>query len=165
MGVVPLQIALIGPGSCSPEEAEAAERAGRCIAREGAVLICGGLSGVMEAACRGARAESGTTIGIIPGLSGENPYLSVTIRSDLGHARNAVIIQSSDAVVAIGGRYGTLSEIATALKSGRTVAGYCTWEIPGITRCNTPEEAVREACSAAARYRKSHIRQAAEGSP
>jgi hypothetical protein len=161
----PLQIALIGPGSCSPEEAESAERAGRCIAREGAVLICGGLSGVMEAACRGSRAESGTTVGIIPGLSGENPFLSVTIRSGLGHARNAVIIQSSDAVVAIGGSYGTLSEIALALKSGKTVAGHYTWEIPGVSRCNTPEEAVREACSAAARYRKNHTRQAAEGSP
>jgi uncharacterized protein (TIGR00725 family) len=119
----------------------------------------------MEAGCRGARAESGITVGIIPGLSGENHHLSVIIRSDLGHARNAVIIQSSDAVVAIGGRYGTLSEIATALKSGKTVAGYCTWEIPGVTRCNTPEEAVSEACSAAVRYRKNRTRQAAEGSP
>ena len=144
---------MIGPGSCSPGEADAAERAGRCIARKGAILLCGGLSGVMEAACRGAREESGTTIGIIPGIAGENPYLSFIIRSGLGHARNMVLIQSSDAVVAIGGRYGTLSEIATALKMGITVAGYYTWEIPGVISCNTPEEAVREACYAAALYR------------
>jgi len=156
---------VIGPGACSPGEAEAAARAGRCIAQKGAILLCGGLFGVMEAACRGAREESGMTVGIIPGLSGENSELSVTVRSGLGHARNAVLIQSSDAVVAIGGNYGTLSEIAIALKSGRTVAGYLTWDIPGVTRCDTPEEAVSEACSAAVRYRRYRTRQGAEGSP
>jgi hypothetical protein len=118
----------------------------------------------MEAACRGAREESGMTVGIIPGLSGKNPQLSVTIRSGLGYARNAVLIHSSDAVVAIGGNYGTLSEIAFALKSGRTVAGYLTWDIPGVTRCDTPEEAVSEACSSAVRYRRYRSRQGAEGS-
>ena len=156
---MPVQIAVIGPGSCSPGEAVAAERVGRCIARKGAILICGGLSGVMEAACRGAREESGTTVGIIPGIVGENPHLSFIVRSGLGHARNIVLIQSSDAVVAIGGRYGTLSEIAAALKMGITVAGYHTWEIPGVINCGTPEEAVREACSAAALYRKNRTLQ------
>jgi len=162
---MPLQIAVIGPGTCSLDEAEAAEQAGRCIAREGAILICGGLYGVMEAACRGAREESGTTVGIIPGTFGENPHLSVTIRSGLGHARNAVLIQSADAVVAIGGKQGTLSEIALALKTGLAVAGYRTWEIPGIIRCNTPKEAVREACSAAAQDRWCRTRQGPGGSP
>ncbi len=150
---------MIGPGVCSTSEADAAERAGRCIAREGAILLCGGLAGVMEAACKGAREESGTTVGIIPGITGENPYLSVTIRSGLGHARNVILIQSSDAVVAIGGRYGTLTEIAAALKMGIPVAGYCTWQIPGVINCGSPEEAVREACSAAALYRKNRILQ------
>lgn len=165
VGSPPLQIAVIGPGSCSSGEAEAAARAGRCIAQKGAILLCGGLFGVMEAACRGAREESGTTVGIIPGLSGENSFLSVTVRSGLGHARNTVLIQSSDAVVAIGGTYGTLSEIGMALKTGRAVAGYLTWDIPGVTPCDTPEEAVSEACSAAVRYRSCRTHQAAEGSP
>lgn len=144
---------MIGPAESSREEARAAEQAGRCLAKSGAILLCGGLSGVMEAACRGAREESGSTVGILPGLAGENPHLTVVIRSGLGHARNVVLVQSSDAVVAIGGGLGTLSEIAIALKSGLEVAGYGTWDIPGVTPFASPEEAVRGACASAARRR------------
>jgi len=165
-GRLQIQIGIIGAGtSCTPDEEAAATRAGRAVAREGAILVCGGLAGVMEAACRGAVEESGTTVGIIPGTEGGNPYLSVIIRSGMGHARNAVLVQSADAVVAIGGSYGTLSEIALALKAGREVFGFRSWELPGVVPCSTVEEAVSAACSAARRSRSYHTRQVPPGSP
>ncbi len=147
----PLQVAVIGPGTCTPEEYAAGQRTGRVIAESNAILLCGGLGGVMEAACRGAREGCGITIGILPGATGENPYLSVVIRSDLGNARNAVIVRSADAVVAIGGAYGTLSEIALALKAGKTVSGFMTWDIPGVVSCASPEDAAVRALDAARR--------------
>lgn len=160
-----IQVAVIGAGTCTPDEAAAASRAGRAIAREDAILICGGLAGVMEAACQGAREESGTTIGILPGTGGENPHLSIVIRTCLGHARNAVLVQSADAVIAIGGSYGTLSEIALALKEGREVFGFRSWELPGVVPCTTVEEAVTAACSAARRSRSYRSRPVLPGSP
>jgi len=105
----------------------------------------------MEAACRGAREVNGTTIGILPDAAGSNPYLSVVIRSGLGNARNAVLVLSADAVVALGGAYGTLSEIALALKIGKAVFGFRTWDIAGVTRCTSPEEAAVRALAAARR--------------
>lgn len=142
-----IQVAVIGPGSCTTREYEAARTAGRLIAREGAALLCGGLGGVMEAACRGAREESGLTIGILPDTGPGNPYLCIAIRSGLGHARNAVLVQSADAVLAFGGSYGTLSEIALALKSGKGVFGCHTWDIEGVTSCDSPEDTVFKALS------------------
>jgi hypothetical protein len=97
----------------------------------------------MEAACRGAQEAGGTTVGILPGTEEGNPYLGITIRTGLGPARNVLVVLSADAVIAVGGKYGTLSEIAIALKTGRTVYGINTWDIEGVIPCATPEEAVK----------------------
>ncbi|NYT07271.1 MAG: TIGR00725 family protein [Methanomicrobiales archaeon] len=147
----PVQVAVIGPGTCTPDEYDAGYCSGRILALNHAILLCGGLGGVMEAACRGAREGNGIAVGILPDAAGGNPYLSVIIRSDLGNARNAVIVQSADAVIAIGGAYGTLSEIALALKTGKKVFGVRTWDIPGVTPCAGPEEAAVRALAAARR--------------
>jgi uncharacterized protein (TIGR00725 family) len=148
---VPPQIAVIGPEDASEEELSAAIQVGRIIAREGAFLLCGGKGGVMDAACRGAREEGGMTVGIVPDAGNGNPHLSIVIRTNIGNARNAVLVQSAEAVVAIGGAYGTLSEIALALKSKREVFGLSTWEIDGIRNCTSAEDAVLSALSAARR--------------
>lgn len=144
-----MQIAVIGAGNASPEEAEAAETVGYLLAQNGAIVVCGGLGGVMEAACRGAKEGGGTTVGIISGTNGENAYVDVVVRSDLGHARNTLVVSSADAVVAVGGEYGTLSEIAFALKMKKSVFGVKTWDIDGVFPCSTPEEAVLTAVRAA----------------
>ena len=148
-----MQIAVIGHGQATPGEQEAAYTTGRIIAGNGAVLVCGGLGGVMEAACRGAKEAGGTTVGILPGTEGGNPYLDVTIRTGLGHARNILVVLSADAVIAVGGSHGTLSEIAIALKTGRPVYGINTWDIEGVIPCNSPEEAVSGALHDATRAR------------
>jgi uncharacterized protein (TIGR00725 family) len=148
-----VQVGVIGRGDCSPEEYCTAKEVGRAIAAGGGVLFCGGLSGVMEAACKGAKEAGGLTVGIIPGTGGENPYLDVVIRTGLSHARNVVLVQSSDALVAVGGAYGTLSEIAVAMKTGKKVFGLSTWEVPGVVPCGSPEEAATAALDAASRSR------------
>ena len=104
------------------------------MARAGAVLVCGGLGGAMEAACRGAKAEGGTTLGILPGTdrSAANPYVDVAVPTGLGEARNALVVRAADALIAVEGGYGTLSEIALALRAGKPVIGLGTWEIDGI---------------------------------
>ena len=140
-----MQIAVIGDGQAGQVEREAAFAVGRLIAGSGAVLVCGGLGGVMEAACRGAQETGGMTAGILPGTGEGNPYLGITIRTGLGHARNVLVVQSADAVIAIGGKYGTLSEIAIALKDGRPVYGIGTWDIEGVVPCTSPEDAVERA--------------------
>jgi len=124
-------LAVIGSASCDDLVAAQAEAVGREIARRGAVLVCGGRGGVMEAACRGAKAEGGTTVGILPGpdRGAANPYVDVPIVTGLGEARNAVVVRAADAVIAISGGYGTLSEIGLALKMGRPVVGLDTWEL------------------------------------
>ena len=142
------QIAVIGAGSCDPDLYSAAEAAGARVAEMGAILLTGGLSGVMEAACKGAKSRGGTTVGIIPMLTGENTYNDIVIRTGLGIARNTVLVQSAGAVVAIGGEYGTLSEIASALKLGKKVFGYKTWDIKGVAACDSPVEAVIKAIDA-----------------
>lgn len=119
----------------------------------------------MEAACRGAKEHGGTTVGIIPGLEGENPYVGIVVRSNMGQARNAALVASADAVIAIGGSYGTLSEIAFALKMKKEVFGVGTWTIEGVVPCAAPEEAVLRAVSAAHRSRSSGSRPSGEGSP
>lgn len=146
-----MQVAVIGHAQATAGECGAAYAAGRLIAGNGAVLVCGGLSGVMEAACRGAKEAGGTTVGILPGTEEGNPYLDITIRTDLGHARNVLVVLSADAVIAIGGGHGTLSEIAIALKTGRPVYGIGTWDIEGVISCSTPEEAVSTAVKCARR--------------
>jgi len=124
-------IAVIGGRQCSKEEARLAEEVGREIARRGAVLVCGGLGGVMEAACKGAQSQGGMTIGILPGeiRQAANPYVQIPIVTGIGHARNVAVVKSSQAVIAIGGSYGTLSEISHALQSGIPVIGLNTWSL------------------------------------
>lgn len=124
-------IAVIGGGQCSKEEAKTAEEVGRQLARQGAILVCGGLGGVMEAACKGASSEGGVTIGILPGESRQaaNPYVQIPIVTGIGYARNITVVKSSQAVIAIDGNYGTLSEISHALQSGIPVIGLNTWSL------------------------------------
>ena len=124
-------IAVIGGSECSPKEAKLAEEVGREIARQGAVLVCGGLGGVMEAACKGASGEGGLTIGILPGENRQtaNPYVRIPIVTGVGYARNVAVVKSAQAVIAIGGSYGTLTEIAYARQSDIPVIGLQTWAI------------------------------------
>ncbi|MCM2272084.1 MAG: TIGR00725 family protein [candidate division Zixibacteria bacterium] len=124
-------IAVIGHGECSPELQETAASIGRCIAHHDAVLVCGGLGGVMEAAARGAKEAGGTTIGIIPGLrkADANPYIDHVIATGLGDARNLLVVRSADVVIALPGKYGTLSEISFALMAGIPVISVSSWAI------------------------------------
>ena len=116
----PVRITVVGSGRCDGDTALIAERVGREVARRGGILICGGLGGVMEAAARGAREEGGITVGVLPGpdASAANPHVLIPIATDMGHARNAVNVRAADAVVAVAGGYGTLSEVALALAMG-----------------------------------------------
>ncbi|MBM4431249.1 MAG: TIGR00725 family protein [Chloroflexi bacterium] len=147
-------IAVIGDGLCSAEVAALAEAVGREVAKRGAVLVCGGLGGVMEAACRGAKQAGGLTVGILPGRSRQdaNPYVDVPIVTGMGEARNVLVVQSAQAVIAVHGEYGTLSEIAHALKLGIPVVGLNTWRLhqdgqerQDIVRAASPLEAVERA--------------------
>jgi len=124
-------IAVIGAGRCSEEIAQVAESVGRELARRGATLVCGGLGGVMEAACRGAKSEGGLTIGILPGSSRRetNLYVDIPVVTGLGEARNVIVVRTSQAVIAVDGEYGALSEIAYALKLGIPVVGLNTWQL------------------------------------
>ena len=147
-------IAVIGGSECTKEEAQLAEEVGREIARRGAMLVCGGLGGVMEAACKGASAEGGVTIGILPGESYQaaNPYVQIPIVTSMGHARNITVVKSGRVVIAIGGSYGTLSEISYALICGIPVIGLNTWSFSrndkqdnSIIRAQTAAEAMNKA--------------------
>jgi hypothetical protein len=147
-------IAVIGGGQCSKEEARQAEEVGRQLAKRGAVLVCGGLGGIMGAACKGASLEGGTTIGILPGDSSQaaNPYVQIPIVTGLGEARNVIVVKSAQAVIAIGGKYGTLSEISYALKNGIPVIGLNTWSLSrngrkdkSVIPAQSPTEAVDKA--------------------
>ncbi len=140
-------VGVIGAGECDGALAQTAEEVGRGIAQAGATLVCGGMGGVMEAACRGAKAAGGLTVGILPGpdRSGANKCVDIAIATGIGEARNLAIIRTSDVLIAIGGSYGTLSEIGFALKMGKSVIGLKTWNIKGIESVATPAEAVRQA--------------------
>ncbi len=146
-------IAVVGDGQCPEEIADRAEAVGRAIAEAGAVLVCGGLGGVMEAACRGAREQGGTTIGILPGLDPEdaNPFVDIPIVTGMGQNRNLLVVASAGAVVAVSGGYGTLSEIALALKHGIPVVGLGTWPLGDehIESADTPAEAAAKALALA----------------
>ena len=122
-------VAVIGNAACSVEEAKLAQEIGEQLASRGATVVCGGLGGVMEAVCRGAKLKGGLTVGILPGNDPEmaNPWVDVAIATGVGQGRNAMVVQSAQAVIAIGGRYGTLSEIGHALKRGIPVVGLNTW--------------------------------------
>jgi uncharacterized protein (TIGR00725 family) len=137
-------VAVVGPGDASGGEIEAAEAVGRGLAQAGAAVVCGGLGGVMAAACRGAASAGGLTIAILPGLdrSAANEWVGVAIPTGLGEMRNGLVVRSADTVIAVGGAYGTLSEIALALKTGVPVVGIGTWSIDGIERVDSAAEAV-----------------------
>ena len=144
-------MAVVGPGEADAQAEEQAAMLGRALAAGGAVVVCGGLGGVMGAACRGAREGGGTTVGILPGTDrvAANPWVDVALPTGLGEARNALVVLAADAVVAVAGGFGTLSEIALALKSGRRVVGLATWDIPGVEPAATPDEAARLALAPA----------------
>lgn len=146
-----LTIAVIGGSTATAEEEASAEAVGRALAAAGAVLVCGGRGGVMAAACRGAKSAGGLTIGILPGSTADeaNPFVDVAIVTGMGEARNAIVARTARAVIAVGGGYGTLSEIAYALHFGVPVVGLSTWEVARegqppapIHRADSPEEAV-----------------------
>ena len=141
-------ITVIGGSACSGEEERLAEEVGRELAKRGATLICGGLEGVMEAACRGATAEGGLTVGILPSNRREdaNPYVQIPVITGMGYTRNAIVAKSGQAVIAVGGSYGTLSEIAYALQEDIPVIGLGTWS---LTRCDGLDDSIIPAQSAA----------------
>jgi len=157
----PLQIAVVGAGTCGAELAAAARAVGRGLARSGAVVLTGGRTGVMEAASAGAREAGGTTVGILPGAdaasSPPNPHVQVALYTGLGQARNQVLVLSASAVVAVGGAWGTLVEIALALKHRIPVVTLESWDLqrpdeedePLLMKARTAEDAVRLALQAA----------------
>ena len=137
-------IGVVGPGEASAAELESAEEVGAGLASLGAVGVTGGLGGVMEAACRGARSRRGRTLGILPGEDREaaNGWVEIAVATGLGELRNGLIVRACDALVAVGGGYGTLSEVALALRLGRPVVGLGTWAVHGVDEVTTPAQAV-----------------------
>jgi uncharacterized protein (TIGR00725 family) len=149
--VMGLYISVVGHSTCDKRKMELARAVGREIATRGHVLVCGGLGGVMEAASRGAREAGGIAVGILPGAdrSHANQWVTVALPTDMGHARNALVALAGDALIAICGGYGTLSEIAFGLKMGKPVIGLESWDLgdcPGeemsMVPASTPQEAV-----------------------
>ncbi len=141
-------IGVIGGAQVDNDILALAEAVGREIAKTGAILICGGKSGVMEAACKGAKAEGGVTIGVLPGEDRReaNPFVDIPIVTGMGIGRNIVIVRSAGAIIAINGAYGTLSEIAYALQLGVPVVGLKTWEVSdGIHKADSAGRAVEMA--------------------
>ena len=155
-----LTIGVIGPGSELPSSVlESATAVGALIARAGHVLVCGGLGGVMEAAAKGASAEGGIVVGLLPGRdrSAANPYNTVALPTGLGELRNGLLVRSSDAIISVGGSWGTLSEIALAVRTGVPVVTLDGWELPadGPLPAATPKDAVEHAITLAAGRRPS----------
>jgi len=141
----PVYIAVIGGSDISPETAALAREVGREVAERGAVLLSGGLGGVMAAAAQGAREAGGVSLGILPDGDRRraNPFLTYAIATNLGHARNVLLAHSADALIAVEGSYGTVSEAAIALKLGKPVIVLnVTWDLPGVKRAASPAEAV-----------------------
>src|SRR5438477_11238148 len=134
-------IAVIGAGQCDSQTTALAEEVGRRLAGAGAVVVCGGLSGVMEAACRGAKSAGGATLGILPGLdrAEANPFVDTAVPTGLGEARNALVVRAADALIAIGGEWGALSEIALGRRAAKPVVGIGTWE---LSRRGAPAEGI-----------------------
>lgn len=151
-------LGIIGASEPSDRQARLAEQVGAAAARAGATVVCGGLGGVMAAACAGAKRAGGRTVGILPGTDrgAANPHVDVAVPTGLGEARNVLVVRAADALVAVGGAYGTLSEIALGLAAERPVVGLETWELrrdgavdPGIEVAAEPASAVRTALAAA----------------
>lgn len=160
MGSAAPWVAVIGPGEASERELAVAGAVGAAVAEAGAVLVCGGGGGAMQAACRGARERGGHTVGLLPGSdrAQANPWVSFALPTGLGEARNVLVVRAADAVVAVGGAWGTLSEIALALQKGLPVVGLATWElarggrrVEGVVAMEDPSSAVAEALKLAGR--------------
>lgn len=149
---VSTRVAVIGAGACTAAEAALAEEVGRLLAEAGAVVLTGGRGGVMAAASRGAAQAGGLVVGILPGddASQANPWVALPIVTGLGEARNAILMRTAQAVIAVGGEYGTLSEIAFALKFGRPVVGLHTWRASGPNQTALPIQSVDSAAEAVA---------------
>jgi uncharacterized protein (TIGR00725 family) len=150
-------VAVVGSSEPTAQEVTWAESVGRLIAEHGAIMVCGGLGGVMDAAARGCTGAGGVSIGILPGERRRDASrsLTVAVTTGIGEARNALVVRSADVVVAVGGEFGTLSEIAFALKMGKTVVGLDTWDLAHeglsgdpLLRASSPEEAVAKALAA-----------------
>ncbi len=152
-------VSVVGSAVCTPTQAEIAGKVGRLLAERGAILVCGGRGGVMEAACRGAQEAGGLTIGILPGLDRQesNPYLTLALPTGLGNARNTLVAIAGEAVIAIGGSYGTLSEIGIALKQGRRVIGLDTWVAVNSDGLEAPIEIARDPEQAVALALSDHL--------
>ena len=158
-----VHVAVVGSGHASESECDQAARLGRALAEAGAVVVCGGLGGVMEAVCRGARDGGGLSIGLLPGpdRNAAKAYVDVAVPTGMGEGRNVLVVRGADAVVAVGGEYGTLSEVALALQADIPVIGLGTWElgkhgrvVDAIQRAASPEEAADAALRAAGRRRR-----------
>jgi len=145
-------IAVIGASKPTPEQEQAAEDVGRGLGAAGAIVITGGRGGVMAAASRGAHEAGATVVGILPGRDRRdaNEWVGIALPTGLGDVRNALVVTAADAVVAVGGAYGTLTEIAYALNAGTGVVGYDTWAIEGVELADTPAAAVERALELAA---------------
>ncbi len=142
-----VQVGIIGSGSCDEKLFSIAERIGEILAEKGCVIINGGLGGIMEASAKGASRKGGIVVGVLPTAdkSRANSYVSVAIATNMGHARNMIIVHSSDALIAVGGGYGTVSEMAIALKEGRRVVAIePPVVLPGLILAKSPEEAVEK---------------------
>ena len=157
-----VHVAVSGGGDADQETCRQAEALGRELARRSAVVVTGGLGGVMEAACRGAKAEGGTTIGILPldDRAGANAWVDVAVPTGLGEGRNALVVRAADVVVAVAGGFGTLSEIALALRLGRPVVGLGTWElawrgeqVDAVVVASSPADAAERAVNLASSSR------------
>jgi uncharacterized protein (TIGR00725 family) len=151
-------VGVVGASTAQGRTVQVAEEVGRLLAARGVTVVCGGLGGVMEAVCFGAKSAGGTTVGILPGPDRReaNAWVDVAIPTGLGEARNALVVRAADALIAVGGEYGTLSEIALALKTGKPVVGIDTWELSrrgeaatDIVRAASAAEAVDRALALA----------------
>ena len=155
MPAAAVYVAVVGAGEPTPAQAQAAEEVGRGLAGEGAIVVTGGLGGVMAAASRGAASAGGQVVGILPGedRAAANEWVQVALPTGLGELRNGLVVRAADVVVAVGGAYGTLSEIALALARGMPVVGLDTWGIEGVEVAESPPAAVARALALAATRR------------
>jgi len=144
-------VAVVGASQATEQDARDGEQVGRLLAQAGAIVVCGGRGGVMAAAAKGAAQAGGTVVGMLPGEGRDdaNEWVTVSIPTGMGELRNGLIVRAAEVVIAVGGSYGTLSEIALALRAELKVYGLHTWEIDGIEPVASPEEAVERALAAA----------------
>jgi len=140
-----MNVVVVGGSKCSKKTYQEAQKLGNLIAQEGWILVCGGGSGVMEALCRGAKQKGGLTVGILPSVDGReaNSYLDLKIPTGIGYARNFLVVRSADIVIALKGKYGTLSEIAFALGENKKVIGFNTWKVKGVIKANSISEIIK----------------------